>query len=163
MKSVLSYDVRQRVIGDQTRPHLVIGFCRRHGLGLVTRYSRFGSRWGHTALWDEERGVFNEALMFKGVIETPQRKWFDRWSEVELVAVPVPDPKAGIEFARSTVGKGYDYWGAWSVPFRGDWQSDHRWYCSERDTMAVHRSGSILFYDPKRGIHPHDLWRAVRR
>lgn len=24
-------------------------------------------------------------------------------------------------------------------------------------------AGEILFFDPKRGIHPHDLWRAVRR
>ncbi len=163
MTTYTNEPIRSQVVGDQSCPHLVIGFTRRHGLGLITRYTRPGGRWGHTALWDEERGVFNEALMFKGVVETPQHEWFGKWSAVELVAVPVPDPQAGIEFARSTLGAGYDYWGAWSVPWREEWQADHRWYCSERDTMAIHTAGEILFYDPKRGIHPHDLWRAVRR
>lgn len=161
--SLHSADIRARVLGDQSRPHLVVGFCRRHGLGLLTRGARPGGRWGHTALWDEERSCFSEALMFKGVVETPHEHWFSKWSAVELVAVPVPDPGAGIRFARSTLGHGYDYLGAFSVPFRDDWQDPSRWYCSERDTMAIQAAGVTLFYDPVRGIHPHDLWRAVRR
>lgn len=155
-------DIRARVLGDQTVPHQVIAFCRRHSLlAAGNRATRPGGKWTHTALWDEERECFNEALMFKGVVETSQEHWFDNYSAVELIAAACPDPRAGIEWARSVVGEGYDYSGAFSVPFRGDWQQHRRKYCSEKETLVMHRSGRLVFRDPGRGIHPHDLWRAL--
>lgn len=158
----MTRDIRSLVRGDQSRPHLVVAFARRHGLApFLTRSARPGGKWGHTAFWDEQRKVFNEALMFKGVVETPQDKWFDRYSSFDLVAVPCPAPHKGVEFARGTLGCGYDYSGAWSVLYRGDWQNSNRWYCSERETMLLQNAEQRLFAAPGSGIHPHDLWRVV--
>lgn len=157
-----SAEIRSLVQGDQTRPHLVIGFARRHWAGLFTRWSRPGGKWGHTALWDEERGVFNEALMFEGTVETPQHKWFGKWSAFELIAVPVPDPQAGVRWAREHVGTPYDYRGAYAAWLRGDWQDDRRLYCSEKETLALMAAGWHPFRDaPRYGVHPHDLYRVI--
>lgn len=157
-------DIRSRVRGDQTRPHLVVAFARRHGVApFLTRAARPGGRWGHTALWDETRGVFNEALVFDGVVETPQEKWFETYSAHDLIAVPCRDPQRGIDWAReqaATPNTLYDYRGAWSVLYRGDWQDGHRLYCTEHEIQALARGGLNLFADPTRGTHPHDLWRV---
>lgn len=154
-------DIRAKVRGDQSRPHLVVAFARRHGIApFLTRAARPGGKWGHTALWDEERRAFNEALVFKGVVETPQEQWFSRYSAHDLIAVPCPQPRKGVEFARAAVGCGYDYRGAWSVLYRGDWQDGHRLYCSEKENLSLMAAELRLFADHQRGIHPHDLWRV---
>jgi len=150
------------VSGCTARRHLVFAVARRHTpASFVTRSTRPGARWGHTAFFDAERGVLNEALMFKGVVETPLAEWLRTYSAYEFFSVGVPDPAAGVRFARSRLGLGYDYWGATSVPWRASWQDDERDYCSEKDTLIVHAAGRPLFKDPKRGIHPHDFFRVA--
>lgn len=157
----MTRDIRSLVRGDQSRPHLVAAFARRRGIApFLTRAARPGGKWGHTALWDEDRGVFNEALVFEGVVETPPEKWLTRYSSFDLVAVPCPNPSAGLAFARGVVGSGYDYRGAWSVLYRGDWRDGGRLYCSEKENLALMAAGLTLFADHQRGIHPHDLWRV---
>lgn len=153
--------IRSRVLGRQDVPHLVIAFARRRGvLPFLNRATRPGGHWSHTALWDSHRRVFNEALMFEGVVETRQEAWFDRYSETQMIAVPCPNPLAGLMFAQAQIGKGYDYLGALGVPWRRDWQDPERWYCSELDAMVLAAAGRPVFRDPHKGGHPHDLWRV---
>lgn len=150
--------------GDTTQPHLVVAFARRHTpASFVIRSTRPGARYSHTALLDPTRDVFIEALMFKGVVETPTTEWLQRkrYSALEFVAVSCPRPQDGLEWARSTVGAGYDYWGATSVPWRTSWQDEHRWYCIEHSVMALTKAGKPVFRDAHRGIHPHDGWRVL--
>lgn len=157
-------DIRALVRGDQSRPHLVTAFARRHGIApFITRSARPGGRWGHTATWDEDRQAFNESLLFKGVVETPEEAWFEHYSAFDLVAVPCPRPDLGLAYARRHAQQrtGYDYSGAASVAFREDWQDNGRLYCSEKETRILMAAGLALFADPERGIHPHDLWRVV--
>lgn len=154
--------IRCGVAGDIAVPHLVIAFARRKSLrSFGNRATRIGGRWSHTALWDPARSVFNEALMFEGVVETAQSVWFDRYSATELVAVPCPDPEAGLRFAREQVGKGYDYLGALGVPWRRNWQDPALWYCAEKEAAALAAAGRQVFRDPEHGGHPHDLWRVA--
>lgn len=155
-------DIRRRVHGDQSVPHLVVAFARRKSLvSLGNRSTRPGARWSHTALWDWQRKVFSEALMFEGVVDTPQDEWFDRYSETMLLAVPCPCPLEGLMFSQAQTGKGYDYLGALGVPWRRPWQDPTRWYCSEKEAAALAAAGRPLFRDAERGIHPHDLWRVA--
>lgn len=158
----MTRDIRSRVLGDQRCPHLVVAFARRR-VPFMKNNPRPGAVWGHTALWDEEKGVFNEALMFKGVVETPQNEWFENWSTTQLIAVPCPKPDRGLSWARghAAVNTPYDYRGAWSVLPRGDWQDQNRLYCSEKETLALVEAELVLFADPMRGVHPHELWRVV--
>jgi hypothetical protein len=148
------------VHGDQSRPHMVFAVARRHNLGsFVTRAVDPGARWGHTAFFDRERGVMIEALLFKGVVETPIEKWLATYPSYEFIAVNTPEPDAGALWQREQVGKGYDYLGATSVPWRTSWQDTDRWYCSEKDAYSLIVAGRQWVRDPKRGIHPHDFWR----
>ncbi len=160
----MTRDIRSLVRGDQSRPHLVVAFARRRGVApFLTRSARPGGKCGHTALWDEAEGEFNEALMFKGVVGTPQDEWFPRYSWVDLIAVPCPHPERGLAYARAHKERRtpYDYEGALSVPWRADWQNEDRMYCSEKETLELMHAGLTLFADPQRGIHPHDFYRVA--
>ena len=148
------------VLGNQAAPHMVFAVARRHNLGsIVTRAVDPGARWGHTAFFDQERGVMIEALLFKGVVETDVDEWLDHYPSYKLFAVNVPRPELGTEWQRAQVGKGYDYLGATSVPWRTSWQDPDRWYCSEKDAYSLIVAGREWVRDPQRGIHPHDFWR----
>lgn len=153
--------IRSKVVGDQSGPHLVVAFARRRNvLSFGNRSTRPGARWSHTALWDPERQVFNEALMFEGVVQTADWQWADHYSETMLIAVACPRPRDGLQFAREQVGKPYDYLGALGVPWRRPWQDPGRWYCSEKEAATLAAAGRPLFRDADKGIHPHDLWRV---
>lgn len=148
------------VAGNQTGPHMVFAVARRHSLGsLITRSVDPGARWGHTAFFDRERGVMIEALLFKGVVATPIGEWLKHYPSFKFFTVGVPDPEAGTKWQRDQLGKGYDYLGATSVPFRASWQDENRWYCSEKETMSVIVAGRNWIVDPQRGVHPHDFYR----
>lgn len=156
------YDYSARILGNVAEPHLVVAFARRrHAFSFVTRATRAGGRWSHTALFDPAREVFHEALMFAGVVETPASQWFGNYSETCLIAVSCPRPSDGWAFAHAQTGKGYDYWGAASVPWRRPWQDPDRWYCSEKDAAVLAAAGRPLFRDAEFGVHPHDLYRVA--
>lgn len=148
------------VIGNQAVPNMVFAVARRHSIGsFITRTVDPGARWGHTAFFDRDRGLMIEALLFKGVVETPIDQWLKTYPSYHFFTVAVPDPDKGTVWQREQVGKGYDYLGATSVPFRASWQDDHRWYCSEKETMSVIVAGKNWIVDPHRGVHPHDFFR----
>ena len=157
-----------RILGNTRPPHLVFAVCRRTNLpSFLTRVMTSGALWSHSALYDAERGVMNEALLFKGVVETPVYEWLARYPSCEFFAVPVLDPAAGLAWRRSILGQGYDYLGALHVPWRGDWQAEGRWYCSEADTVTCLQAGLQLFADhdraiKARGVSPHEFWRVAR-
>ncbi|MBB5204442.1 hypothetical protein HNQ51_001756 [Inhella inkyongensis] len=152
------------VIGDTHRPHVLQAFSRRHGVAnFVNRCTapgvlkfEVGALWGHTAFYDPERRVFNEALMFRGVVETPWYEWFGRYSAYECVAVPVQRPDLALTFQREQIGKDYDYPGAFAVPFRADWQNPRWWFCSEKDAAALIRAGFDMG-DLGSSVHPQTL------
>lgn len=145
---------------DDSREQMVFAVARRHNLGsIVTRSVDPGARWGHTAFFDRERGVMNEALLFKGVVETDIEEWLDHYPSFQFFAVDVKDARAGTDWQREQLGKGYDYLGATSVPGRNSWQDPHRWYCSEKDGYSLIVAGRNWIRDPQRGIHPHDFFR----
>jgi hypothetical protein len=172
---------RAIVIHGETRlPHLVFAVSRRTNLpSFLTRLFTSGALWSHSAMYDVERGVMNEAVMYRGsllkpwtlrrggMVETPVYEWVDRYPSFEFFAVPCPDPAAGIAWRRSILGQGYDFKGALCVPWRGDWQAEGQWYCSEADTVTLLKAKLQLFVDhdrliKARGVSPHDLWRTAR-
>lgn len=148
------------VVGNQAVPHMVFAVARRHSFGsFFTRAVDPGARWGHTAFFDQSNNTMVEALLFKGVVATPVEQWLKTYPSFTFFAVHVPNPQAGTEWQRAQLGKGYDYLGATSVPFRASWQDEDRWYCSEKEAMSVIKAGRPWIADPQRGIHPHDFWR----
>lgn len=155
-------DIRLRVFGDQTVPHLVVAFTKRfRPLGLGRGLPDDDDPWEHTAAWDEEFQVFNEARMWHGVVETPQQAFMQRYPAICLLAAPCPRPRDGIAWVRSVVGQGYDYSGAMSAWDKRDWQSHRRKYCAEKETLMLSWAALDVFPDPQLGIHPHELFRAL--
>jgi uncharacterized protein YycO len=76
--------------------------------GLLLRAAQWWAQWTHVGVVTPDGTVIN-ARAFHGVVEEDQATFLRRYSKAEFVAVPVPDPPSGIEWARSRVGNGYDY------------------------------------------------------
>ena len=139
-----------------------VAFCRSPNIpSFLTRLFTGGARWSHCAVADEERGVFIEALMFKGVIETPFATWMLKYPSYEVVKIDCPAPITAMNFARAQVGKGYDYLGAVGVPWRTPWHFENRWYCSELVEAALQHGGRLRWRLTKRGVSPMESWLVL--
>lgn len=137
-------------------------FSRRTSLpSFLTRFFTGGSRWSHCGIVDAERGVVIEALMFRGVVETPMQQWRRRYPSFELVYTACPDPAAALAFARAQVGQRYDYWAAFGVPWRTSWDDPRRWYCSELLEAALAAGGRLRWRLTKRGVSPMESWMVL--
>lgn len=142
-----------------TQPHLTVAFSRRTSLpSWLTRMLTGGARWSHCGVVDHARGVVIEALMFRGVVETPFAHWQLKYPSFEVVEIDCPAPVAALHFARSQVGKGYDYLGALGVPWRSPWHHAERWYCSELIEAALSEGGRRRWRLEKRGVSPMESW-----
>lgn len=137
-------------------------FSRRTSLpSWLTRMLTGGARWSHCGILDHERGVVIEALMFRGVVETPLVDWLLRYPSWEQVAIDCPWPSAALAFAREQVGKGYDYVAVIGVPWRTAWDSPRRWYCSELLEAALAKGGRLRWRLDKRGVSPMESWLVL--
>lgn len=87
-----------------------------------------------------------EAHMLGGVRRTDN---LDGLTVVKVVTHSVPDAAAGIAWARSQIGRPYDWWGALGLsfsPFR-NWQDPAKWFCYEFAAMILKRAGKDCFAD----------------
>ena len=142
-------------------PHIVAGYSRRTNLpSFMTRALTGGARWSHCGFVDLLAGVVIEAQMFKGVMLTPLDEWQANYPSCEFIRIACPQPRDALLFAYAQVGKGYDYAGAFGVPFRASWQDDSRWYCSEHLEASVAAGGRQRFHLNKHGISPMESWNA---
>lgn len=141
---------------------LPVLFCRRTSLpSWLTRMFTGGARWSHCGILDHERGVVIEALMFKGVVETPLATWMLRYPSWEQVQIDCPAPGLALGFAREQVGKGYDYLAVVGVPWRTAWDRPDRWYCSELVEAALAAGGRLRWRLSKRGVSPMESWLVL--
>lgn len=141
---------------------ITVAFSRRTNLpSFLTRFFTGGARWSHCGIVDQTRGVVIEALMFKGVIETPFAAWMLKYPSYEVVDIECPVPALALDFARRQVGAGYDYLGAMGVPWRSPWNDPGRWYCSELVESALAEGGRRRWRLDKRGISPMESWLVL--
>ncbi len=108
---------------------------------VLLRIGQWWGPWTHCAVIDGEHVV--ESLASRGgVILSPLAEAVGRSSEYEVTDVPTPDDAAGIAWARSQVGRPYDWSGVFGLALRGrDWQGDDSWYCSELVERALVEAG----------------------
>lgn len=99
--------------------------------------------------------------MFRGVVETSFAHWMLRYPSSEEVQIDCPAPIAAMQFTRSQIGKGYDYLGAFGVPWRSPWHSEDRWYCSELVEAALQHGGRLRWRLNKRGVSPMESWLVL--
>ena len=89
------------------------------------------------------------AHMMHGVVRWPVEKAMRGAEEVSRRTFVVPDADAGIEWARSQVGRKYDFAGAFGIALAPDrrWQEDDAWFCHELCAATIHKAGRRLFED----------------
>jgi hypothetical protein len=138
-------------------------YCRGPVLGSpVIRFFDGSGLWSHCAgiLQTGEHVV--EARLWHGVVITPLEDVVRRSSERRFVEREATDPDAGDRWALSTVGAGYDLWGAIGSPWRRPWGDPEAWYCSEHDYAWSLMSGCALrFRDGKRSVTPNEWYWAL--
>ena len=95
-------------------------------------------------------GIAYEATMLHGCRAIPLEDAMQGVSSYQDMLVPVQDIKSCIDFGRAQVGKGYDYAGAFGIPFLAsqDWADDSKWWCSEHTFSMVGATGLWLL-DPE--------------
>lgn len=113
-----------------------------------------GSRWSHCGILTPEQTVI-EAQVRHGVTETPLAEFLARYSRVQQVQVHCLRPDRGISWARSQIGKGYDYLGVLGNWARESWEDESRWHCAELLEAALVKAGRRRFRDAPWLIRPN--------
>lgn len=136
-------------------PALTVIYSRSRTLGapLIRHADRFG-RWSHCGILAPDGWVI-ESRAFHGVAETPWAEFIDRVSHHELRSIACPDPDAAIAFARSQIGKGYDYRAILGLAMRNSWEEPDRWHCAELVEAALVAGGRRRFLSEAWRISPN--------
>lgn len=108
--------------------------------------SRF--RWGrasHSMIIDGEYAI--HATMLRGVVREPIQQAMRGQVIVAHREFEVPNAAAGLEWARSQVGRKYDFAGAFGLSIHPDreWADDSGWFCHELCAAYLHACGRRLF------------------
>lgn len=90
-----------------------------------------------------------EANMEHGVRRVLAADGLKSLTIVAEVEYNVPDLAAGIEYARSQVGKPYDFKGAFGLALAPDrdWTAEDKWFCFELAAAALAKAGRNDFRD----------------
>ena len=110
--------------------------------------SRFKwARASHSMVLDGDYVI--HATMLHGVIRQPLSEALQNQTIVMQREYDVPDMDAGIEWAKTQVGKSYDFKGAFGIALSPDrkWNEDDSWFCHEFCAAFLHASGKKLFTD----------------
>jgi len=119
------------------------------------------SSWGHCGIITPENTVI-EACAFHRVGERPLADVQRDASKFSTRFIEVPDPDAGIAWARSQKGKPYDYKGVGGFVIRdANWQDEDAWFCSELVETAIVKAGRTRFLATASRITPQHVWMTV--
>lgn len=66
-----------------------------------------------------------------------------------------------INWAKSQIGKPYDFTAIIGIPFRRNWQEEDRWFCSELVAWACEKAGTPIVNKEKWRVTPQDELQAV--
>jgi uncharacterized protein YycO len=147
-------------------PVLTAVYARSHTIGglLIRNADLVSRRWSHCGICTDHNTVI-EALAFKGVVETPWAEFVDRYSGVTqrtFKEVQCRDPEMGQRWARTQIGKGYDYLALLGITLgRTSWQQDKRWHCSEFVESVFSVSGARRFLDHPSVISPNLSYMVI--
>lgn len=94
-------------------------------------------------------GMAYEATMLHGCRVVPLDVAMDGVAKYRDMTIAVPDIDAAIRWGVDQDGAGYDFAGAFGLPFlmSDDWADESKWWCSELCFMQVLKAGVTLF-DP---------------
>lgn len=132
-------------------------FTRGRSLFTVTVRTVSWSAWSHVSLVTNEDTII-EAAAFHGVVERPLSELIAESSKFEFVDIPCPNDQAGIAWARTQLGKPYDYFGALGIGFHREWNADTHWWCSELVEAAILEAGRQRFRSAMKRLTPQHVY-----
>lgn len=115
---------------SNTTHSLAVVFSRDHTPGSIALRAALWSQWSHCSILTSESTII-EATPFYGVRERPLANLLEQSTHSAIVRIPCSDPEKAIVFARSQIGKPYDWYGILGLGFRRHWASEASWFCSE--------------------------------
>lgn len=127
-------------------------YCRRRNVGSWLLRVFTWSSWSHCGVLTRD-GTVIEAAAFHGVIERPLSEFLADKSAYSGKDIALPDDVAAIAFARSQLGKPYDWAGVIGIGLHRDWEDDSAWFCDELVEAACVAGGRRRFV--------HDAWRVT--
>jgi uncharacterized protein YycO len=137
-------------------------FSRAHSLSsLLIRFVTWG-RWSHVSIIEDGANVIDSTFLHGGVRRRPLLDVVAASSHFEVVDLALPDEAAAIAWARSQIGKPYDWSAVLGILFRvGSWSDPSRWFCSEFAESAVLAGGLKRFREDASRITPEHSWMVV--
>ena len=136
-------------------------FSRRPTASSMLLRAFLWSEWSHCAVQVGDR-VY-EATAKHGVVEHTLAQHLEGTDRYHCIDVPLTQPQImQLEvWAKSQIGKGYDWFGALGIAFRRNWEEDDCWFCSEYVAWLFQRVGRPLVNKPGWRITPPDLAQIV--
>jgi uncharacterized protein YycO len=113
--------------------YLILCTNRKNVFAWLLRFLMW-SKWSHSAIFDQRRGVVYDSTFFGGGVRvTPSREFFERHviNEQRHVHVPTSKLHEARYWLDLQVGKPYDWTALLSWVVRRDWQQEDAWFCSE--------------------------------
>lgn len=135
-------------------------FCRRQNLGSVLLRTALWSSWSHCGIVTPEMTVI-EAAAFHGVIERPYADFIAGVSRYSVKAIEVESDALAISWARSQIGKPYDWWGAVGLGLHREWGQPDAWFCSELVEAACMAGGRNRFVFNAKRVTPAHSWMVA--
>lgn len=135
-------------------------FVRRSNIGSLLLRTGMWSSWSHCAVVTPQQTVI-EAAAFHGVIERPLADFLAHVSKSSVKDIALPDDAAAIAWARSQIGKPYDWAGATGLAFQREWQRADFWFCSEFLEGVATAGGRQRFVNQASRVTPQHSWMVA--
>lgn len=120
------------------------------------------SPWSHEAVVMEDgASVVDATFSHGGVRLRPLADVLAVSSQYKFRDIEVPDPAAGYAFARSQIGKPYDWSGALGLGLHRDWQTEDAWWCSELSEAVLAAAGRCRFVNNPRRVTQQHSWMVA--
>lgn len=131
--------------------YVTVVLSRSHLPASIVIQAYTWCRWSHAGLVDfETQTVVESTFTHGGVKECSLTDFKERASNVWFIKVPVKSAKAVLDYARSQIGKPYDFLGIAGIAFhQRRWQDDDKWFCFELVAASLTKGGSPYIKDKR--------------
>lgn len=135
-------------------------YCRRPNIGSLLLRTGMWSSWSHCGIVTPGMTVI-EAAAFHGVIERTYADFIVSASKYSVKVIPLESDALAVQWARSQIGKPYDWSGAIGLAFHREWDDPAAWFCSELIEGACMAGGRNRFVFNARRVTPQHSWMVA--
>lgn len=119
-------------------------FTRRRHIGSwLIRFVTW-SEYSHVDIVIDDHYLIG-SVAGDGVVINSINYRLDKASKAVVMNLPVKSIDDAVSYAKSQIGKGYDWWGVIGIGLKRDWQDDDKWSCAEFVAAVAKHSGQKPF------------------